>query len=68
MSHIGMKIRIIDAKKFGMGNPRPDEIGKFGEIIGHEILEGTDLRTPRIRLADGTLLRGTECWWEPVND
>lgn len=71
---IGLRIKIIDVsrqtKTFGsqqmqLVNPHPEHVGKFGTIIGEEDC-GSGLSTPRIRLDDGTVLTGAECWWEPV--
>ncbi len=70
---VGCRIKIVDgaAKQVRMMdqyravNPHPEHIGKFGTIIGEENV-GNGYSTPRIKLDDGTVLTGAECWWEPV--
>lgn len=52
----------------GLERRTPDEsrphIGKEGLA---EWAEWAD-ETVRITLDDGTVLRGSECWWEPITD
>lgn len=68
---VGIRIRIVDVTKHNAtrnmqyNNPHPEHIGKLGTIIGEEDC-GEGLSTPRIRLDDGTVLTGAECWWEPI--
>lgn len=70
---VGSRIRIVDGTTkrvqvldgFRAVNPHPEHVGKFGTIIGEENV-GNGYSTPKIRLDDGTLLTGAECWWEPV--
>lgn len=53
-----------------MRQPNPSEVGKLGIITGTEpvSLGGTSFDVPVITLDDGTILKGYECWWEPVKD
>lgn len=70
-SYIGLRIRIVKVagKDIGHGytgaDPHPEHIGKCGTIVGEENAGG-GYTTPRIKLDDGTMLMGTECWWEPI--
>lgn len=71
-NYVGLRIRIVDATKskeiigqYRPVNPHPEHIGKLGTIIGSEDC-GNGYSTPQIRLDDGTLITGAECWWEPV--
>ena len=55
---------VLDGTAVG-ADPHPEHIGKFGTIIGEDQVGG-GYTTPRIKLDDGTILTGAECWWEPV--
>lgn len=61
-SYIGLRIKISDGPEF-IQNPK--HLGKMGYIIGEQPMAGGYV-TPKIKLDDGTILTGAECWWEPV--
>jgi len=72
-SYIGMRVKIVQAAgKAVLGgvaigaDPHPELIGKYGSIIGEIDIDGCGHITPQIKLDDGTMLTGAECWWEPV--
>lgn len=50
--------------------PRPEHEGKEGTITGSEPMEFEfmTIDTPVITLDDGTVLRGYECWWAPIEN
>lgn len=69
---IGDRVR-IPAVSQPMRQPHPEQEGKLGYITGTETLDlgGSyldNLDIPVITLDDGTILKGYECWWEPVKD
>ena len=51
-----------------MRQPYPEHEGKEGTITGSEPLSfgSASFSTPVITLDDGVVLKGFECWWEPV--
>ena len=51
-----------------MRQPHPNHEGKEGFITGTEAvnLGGEKFDVPVITLDDGVVLKGYECWWEPV--
>jgi len=48
--------------------PFPEHEGKEGAISGTEPIKfmGRKIDVPVITLDDGTILKGYECWWEPI--
>jgi len=64
---IGQRVRIspVDAPA---NQPFPEHEGKEGAITGTEAIGfmGRKINVPVITLDDGTILKGYECWWEPV--
>lgn len=65
---IGQRIRIsrVDPP---MQQPLPEHEGKEGVITGEENIMPMRMKpffTPIITLDDGTVLTGTDCWWEAV--
>ena len=70
-TRVGMRVRIAQAEGRTMAgiplrDPHPEHIAKLGTIIAEEELTGWGFGIPVIKLDDGTVLRGSECWWEPV--
>lgn len=64
---VGDRVVIVRAegsyfKGIPMRDPHPEHIGKKGIIV--ELDDGM----PTIRLDDGTILRGYECWWAKLAD
>jgi ribosomal protein L21E len=49
-----------------MRQPHPEHTGKEGTITGKE--EMSSFNVPVITLDDGAVLKGYECWWEPVKE
>lgn len=68
---VGLRIKIVSAEGKAIGenmigaDPHPEHVGKYGTVVG-EMEVGNGHTTPYIRLDDGTMLTGAECWWEPV--
>jgi hypothetical protein len=63
---IGDRVR-IPTVSFPMRQPHPVNEGKLGYITGTESINlGETFDVPVITLDDGTILKGYECWWEPV--
>jgi hypothetical protein len=65
---VGDRVR-IPTVSYPMRQPHGGHEGKLGNITGTETLDlgGFDmLAVPVITLDDGTVLKGYECWWEPV--
>lgn len=64
--HVGKRVVIVRAEgipfsgSITMRDPHPEHVGKLGRVIA----EG-DLSV-QIRLDDGTLLYGSQCWWVEV--
>jgi hypothetical protein len=60
----------IPAVKRPLNQPHPEHEGKEGNITGIEPMSFGSMRidTPVITLDDGTVLRGYECWWQPVEN
>jgi len=48
--------------------PHPEHEGKIGCITATEAVSmgDTTFDVPVITLEDGTVLKGYDCWWEPV--
>lgn len=46
----------------------PVSRGKIGMIEALETVEDfpPDIQIPRIRLSDGSIIYGFECWWKPL--
>jgi hypothetical protein len=53
-----------------MRQPHVQHVDKLGTITGSEPVSLEDMKfdVPVITLDDGTILKGYECWWEPVKD
>jgi len=78
--YIGMRVRIANVDNVvlsdNVGNqivprqPHPEHTFKLGTITEFETVDFTDgsIDTPVITLDDNTVLRGYECWWEPVEE
>ena len=64
---VGTRVRIPTVTS-PMRQPHPEQTGKLGIITGSETVEflGHKVETPVITLDDGSVLKGYECWWEPV--
>jgi hypothetical protein len=64
---IGDRVRISPVS-VPMRQPHPEHEGKEGSITGKEEMDMGDMKfnVPVITLDDGTVLKGYECWWEPV--
>jgi hypothetical protein len=65
--NIGDRVRIPTVKP-PMRQPNPQHEGKEGTITGVEPTAFRDIKfdVPVITLDDGSVVRGYECWWEPV--
>ena len=48
--------------------PHPEHEGKIGYITATEAVQMGDMKfnVPVITLEDGVVLKGYDCWWEPV--
>ena len=58
----GTKVVIIqDCRKGGIAT------GQTGTYEGRFNVEGSGIANPRIRLQDGSVIWGYECWWNPVS-
>lgn len=72
MKLVGRRVSVIRAEGTPIADgitasdPNPQHIGKHGTIIAMRNT-GLGVRTPEIRLDDGTTIYGTECWWSPIN-
>jgi hypothetical protein len=66
---IGQRVRIPEVST-PLRQPHPNHEGKLGTITGSEPVRLEDMKfdVPVITLDDGTILKGYECWWEPVKD
>jgi hypothetical protein len=66
---VGDRVRIAPVS-VPMRQPHPEHEGKHGTITGKEPMELGDMtfNTPVITLDDGTILKGYECWWAPVEE
>jgi hypothetical protein len=64
---VGDRVR-IPSVELPMRQPHGGHEGKQGFITGTEPVEFADTKfdVPVITLDDGTVLKGYECWWEPV--
>lgn len=56
---------LLPKVQWPMRQPYPEHVGKTGTITGTKKV-GEGFSSPVITLDDGTVLRGYECWWEPV--
>ena len=57
----GTKVIIIqDCRDGGIAT------GQTGTYEGRFNVEGSGIPNPRIRLQDGSVIWGYECWWNPV--
>ena len=66
---VGDRVR-IPAVSHPMRQPKAGNEGKLGNITSTEPvnLGSTSFDIPVITLDDGTILKGYECWWEPVKE
>lgn len=65
---VGQRVRICPVKPPAR-QPHPEHEGKEGVITGEENVMPKSMKpfyTPIITLDDGTILSGTDCWWEQV--
>jgi len=64
---IGDRVRLPKVE-WPMNQPYPEHEGKLGTITASEPFEikGFQVNIPVITLDDGSVVRGYECWWEPV--
>lgn len=62
--NIGDRVRIVE----DYTSPKPETVYLDGVITGIEPVEigDTSIDTPVITLDDGSVLRGYECWWTPI--
>jgi len=65
--NVGDRVR-IPAVEAPMRQPNAGHEGKLGIITGSELVGYGRMQfpVPVITLDDGTILKGYECWWEPV--
>ena len=63
--YIGLRVRLVSTR---CGTPRPEITGQLGVIIDVQPVqvENRTFKTPVIRLDNGVVLTGAECWWEAV--
>lgn len=68
---VGDRVVIVKAEghtigraKIPLKDPHPEHIGKLGSITTID----SDDNMPHIRLDDGTVLLGCECWWDYAKD
>lgn len=66
---IGDRVRIPSVER-PMNQPHPEHESKEGSITGIEPVSigNTHIDVPVITLDDGTILKGYECWWQPINN
>ena len=63
MVAIGARVLIIeDCREGGIVT------GQTGIYEGEFRVEGLSFPNPRIRLQDGSVVWGCECWWKPVSE
>jgi hypothetical protein len=64
---IGDRVRIPSVEA-PLNQPHPAHEGKEGFITGSELVGygRMGFNVPVITLDDGVVLKGYECWWEPV--
>lgn len=64
---IGQRVRISPVSA-PANQPFPEHEGKEGSITGVEPIKfmSRKIDVPIITLDDGTILKGYECWWEPI--
>lgn len=75
---VGMRVYIppVDGEtiktpvgELAMVQPKPEVIGKFGIIISYDEIKifGKTTKTPVIKLDNGEIIKGYECWWQPAD-
>ena len=66
---VGTRVRIFPVGP-PMRQPHPEHNGKKGTITDFWPVRsgGEDFNIPVITLDDGTVLKGYDCWWEPIDE
>jgi len=64
MNEIGQRIYIIDDCR---SDPVFSATGKYGTYEGLEAKTDYACPSAKIRLDDGTIIWGCECWWKTAN-
>jgi len=67
--YIGQRVHICCVEP-PMRQPHPEHNGKKGTITDFwpVRLEDEEFNIPVITLDDGTVLKGYDCWWEPIDE
>ena len=68
---VGDRVRIAKSMPPPFRQPHPQHGGKLGTITDSTVWSfgfSSWFDVPVITLDDGTVLKGYECWWEPVKE